>query len=144
MRRRTCGFTLVEVMVCLAVISAVSFPFIMMVVNVNRNYHAAIRFNDMKAELDRGGFRILALLRKNPGVRIGSRNRSLTWREQIVTEDGKNLVLSSGDRSYVLLHNLTHFSVYRRDGSVIYTLEIEDPQTGRRRRSQYVWRADEK
>ena len=130
--RRARGFTLIECLICLGILALLIFPFMDMVEAVNRAYANSIHAANLRADVDRVGYRVLALLRRTPAYRINGDNRgialppgqALSWRDGVLS-------LTSAGQDQVLARDVTHFSAYRRDGLTTVTLALRDPAIDR-------------
>lgn len=135
-RRR--GFTLIECLICLGIMGLLIFPFLDMVEGVHRAYSTSMRTANLRSDVDRLGYGVVARLRRTPGYRIEAGNRGaalgagqLRWHDQAVT-------LSEKGRARDLATNVTHFSLFRRDGLTTLTLELKDPVSGAVERRSFV------
>ena len=122
------GFTLIECLICLGILGLLIFPFMDMTEAVNRAYWKSIHTANLRADVDRVGYRVLALLRSTPTYRIDGGNRGivLSQGQALIWRDGV-LSLAGGGQDLVLARDVTHFSAYRRDGLTTITLALSDP-----------------
>lgn len=144
MIRRPLAFTLIEVLICLVTVTIVSVPVLDFFINTSRNYHKAIRWNDLKHETDRIGYRVVGLLRSTHKFTISRDNRAVNWppHNSLRWREG-TLVLKLGSKGHPLSSNVTHFSLLRRNGETQLTLECVDEATGRKNRRRYFVEASD-
>lgn len=134
---------MIECLICLGIVGLLIFPFLDMVEGVHHAYSTSMRTAVLRSDVDRLGYRVVARLRRAPGYRIEAGNRGvalgaggqLRWNDQTVT-------LSENGQSRDLATNVTHFSLFRRDGLTTLTLELKDPASGSVERRSFVVEKD--
>lgn len=138
------AFTLIETMICLAILAVLFLPLMTMVEGIASAHARSLRLATLRSDLDRVGFRVQALLSQPSGAQASSYSisadnsgvalsagKSLRWQ-------GQNLVLAERGREVILARDVTHFSLFRRDGLTTVTLELRDPASAARERKQYL------
>jgi hypothetical protein len=125
-------------MICLGILTILFFPVLEMVERVNSAYSQSIRLANLRADLDRVGARVTALLRQRPYT-IGADNKSATLgpsRELFWQDD--SLFLVENGRKRALATGVNHFSLFRRDGLTNFALELHDPAVNKTDQKRFV------
>lgn len=136
MKRR--GFTLIEVLICMGMLAIITVPLFTMVDGTNSAYHRSLRLVNLRADLDRVGFRLQRLLRAERfSLNADNRGLSSDTGTTIRWNDDK-LLLSTPQGSTVITDSVSSFSVFRREGVTTVYLEMVDPVTQRSERKKFL------
>ena len=132
------GFTLVEVLICVGLLGILIVPFMSMVDNLFRSYHRSLGEVARRTELDAATYRLQSLMREHRGLAIGPKNHTLSWPGGGINwvDDKSQVVDTRGART--LRGDVTHFSVFRRDGLTFLSLEVRGKRSGKSHRRLLV------
>lgn len=132
MRRR--GFTMIEIVIVIALISVMLLPILAMFVGMYRQMASAAQQADLRADADRAAYRIFRLA--GGSYRIDDDNHGLRFGNgQHVRWDGGRLTLAGKP---LLDQKVTEFNAVR-DGKVL-TLNLEVHAPARAGGQDVVWR----
>lgn len=126
MRHDRKAFTLIEVAICMALISIIFFPFMAMTDQLHGAYHKSIRKSARQAELESVCYRIQSQLRAHPDYRIDADNRGATWLGGKVRWEGEQITMALDGKEVVLSEGVTLFSLHRRAGRTYLNLARQD------------------
>jgi prepilin-type N-terminal cleavage/methylation domain-containing protein len=135
MNKRSRGFTLVEVLICLGLLGVLVYPVYSMVETTVKAYGDSIRQVDLRSELARTEAQLKRLARANSNYKIDQDNRGLRW------SDGSNLLWENKQLTHKgrnLVGNVDSFSLFKRDGATFVTLRLVDARTERAEQTQFV------
>lgn len=127
MRIRSRAFTLIELMICLAILAVTFAPFVLMTNRLTDAYRRSILRTSERAELERLAFKIKAQLRLHPDFRIADDNLGATWLEGGLTWKDGAISLRQGRLEQKIGDSITHFSLHRSEGRTYLNLVRSTP-----------------
>lgn len=134
MRRPLKAFTLLEVLICLAITGIAFFPFMTMTDRLYVAYHKSMERASQQAELERICYKVQSLLRTHPNYSISADNRGAAWPGGGVQWSGEHLTANFKEKMVTLSDNVTLFSLHRRAGVTYLTLARTDERSGNEHR----------
>lgn len=134
MRKRSSGFTLIECLICLAIVAATFVPFMTMVDQMWGAYYRSIRNADERTETERVAYRVKAVLASQERFKIEDDNKGAVWSTGELNWVNGDLLLRLPQGEQRLAQNVQHFSLHKRAGETYVTLVKHDPINGRNHR----------
>lgn len=128
MTRAGRAFTLIEVLVCLSIMTILIVPVLDMSTGVGKAYQTSIERVNLQSELDRIGFRVQRALRASKGYTIDADNRGARWEGGSLLWSGHQLVLTERGRPTLLSDQVESFALFRRDQVTHFRIELQRPQ----------------
>ena len=129
------AFTLIEVLICIALVAILIFPILTAVEMVVHAYDKSQRRVALRSTLDRTEAKIKRALRGNGKYQISPDNQGVRW------GNGSTLAWKDGAirlGETVLTDNVESFSLFKRDGITFATLSIQDPVIKSAEQKQFI------
>ena len=133
--RRPQAFTLIEVLICTALLAILIFPILTSVESAVHAYDKSQRQVALRSTLDRTEAKIKRALRENSKYQIAPDNKGVRW------GNGSSLVWQDGSirlGQTVIAENVESFSLYRRDGITFAALSLQDPVIKTAEQKQFI------
>ena len=109
------GFTLLEILIVLAILGIAFGPFTFMTKKLQQAYEKSIRRSNERAALEGVVYRVQALLLSHSDGKIRPDNRGVTWLGGGVFWKDGSIYVAGKNGEQKLASNITHFSLHRRD-----------------------------
>lgn len=138
-RSSTRAFTLLEVLICMAITLVVTTPLFQTFRTLHLAYTSTLERADLRSEAQRAKAALQTALADSPKLKLDSDNRGLTWGEgSRVTWNGEDLFLTESGKQRLLLEKVQQAAFFTRDGRLYLSLKVGFEPRGLSYAAQYV------